>query len=699
MWIDQENEDEKNLNQEQDSLTNPSIGSGAGGGGSEPGNGAGAEQNQATSVAKPAAPQQNFATIQDYFKANKTQGENFGQQFSSKLADTATQQRNTITGAADAARSEVKSKTPIENTYLTARAASDPFSVTSDTGSYDKLMAQYNAAYAGPSSFEESDAYSGAVEATQKAKEKQEQLKSVGGRQQLIQDEFGVYGQGNRGLDEGLLQTSSVFPKVQEQEKEFGGLQDYLKTKGAELTPDVEAAKKEAEKTRASTRATIGSGLQKFVGDVDTNVEKAKTGLASQTEAVQRALANPNAVNDAVLKTLGLTRNEFDKLQKDKAVAEQGWMAPGDKAGQIAGKSFNLADYLKTSPLDVSRRTTVSDADINKAKGFAQITQDQNILPTVGDKATPGSFATFDKTKAMNELGGYAGNISAAQKAYQDKLNATRPSTPSSPSDGVLRSQPVLPSDGSGGQSGSNTNPAVNPEYNPNNIQFDNKGNPITPEGATGVFKTPDGVWTPIADMKGVQTETSSITPHDLQTVDNQGGTEKTPYIGDKTVQQIKAAVDMRTNVPNQDPQTKAQFQAMGNDLSVLYARKLAGTLTAQDSQKLNQYASMLGLNELATGAVPTDLNQYLADQRIAPPAQPTNPDGSTMTAAQKRIDTANKSIQALVDRSNYYGKKELAPMVSQFQSLYPKYVNGQKMTNQEAKTLQQLAQKLGVRL
>lgn len=729
MWLDKKNPEDP-YNRVKSGTGTPSVG--AGGGGIEPGGGAGKAQAGSTAAPAPAIPQQNFASIQDYFKTNQQQGEQFGQQFTDKLANTAQQQKGAITGAVDSARNEITSKAPKENTYLTARAASDPWSVSRDKGLTDSFMSQWNATYAGPSSFEESESYSKGADAVQKANEKKEQLKSVGGRQQLVQDEFGVYGQGNRGLDEALLQTSSAFPKVQQQEKEFGGLQDYFKTKGAELAPTIADARTTADKTRQSTRAAVGSGLNKFVTDVDSNVQKTKDSVAAQTTSAQKALGDRQAVNASVLKSLGLTQNEFDKLHNEKGVAGQGWNAPGDKNNVVAAKGFNLADYFKANPLDVSRRTTVSQDDINKAKGYAALTQDQNILPTVGDTANPGSFLAFDKAKALKDMEGNNAAVRAAQKAYQDKNRPVIP--PSKPGEGVLRSQPInsdpkpqvnpgvtpepvvaspgykllpevpgqprqevkeVPKGVMGTQPIRNVpsaepTPQVNPgvnltpdgKPNPNNIQYDPiSKKPIIPEGSTGIYTPPGGSPTLIPDMKGVQTG-NVINPNPT-TVDTKGGTEKAPYIGDKVVKQINDAVALRTQVNNPDPTANPRLKAMGNDLASLYARKLGGTLSEPDKMQLNMLAHQLGLSELATSAVPTDLNAYLEQNKIAAPPKKTPEQQleDQFTAARGRATNAT-------------GRKQVEGLITE----YKKYAAKPRLSAGEAKNFQQIKNSLGIR-
>ncbi len=129
------------------------------------------------------------------------------------------------------------------NPDLVSTAVSDPTKITGDKDQLTSFLDQWNAAYRGPASLESTSGYGDVAKAAQGAGSRAGQLESTGGRQQLIQDEFGVYGQGNKGLDEALLQQSSFFPKVQEQGKEFRSIQDYLASQSKGISAQAREAK------------------------------------------------------------------------------------------------------------------------------------------------------------------------------------------------------------------------------------------------------------------------------------------------------------------------------------------------------------------------------------------------------------------------------------------------------------------------
>lgn len=718
MWIDKENEEDQQ--QDPDSLNSPSVGAGAGGGTTGPQ----VKSSEVASLGTPSsmtptaqAPRQQFGTIQDYFKGSKNQGEQLGEQFTNKLTDTAQKQKNTVLGATEAASKEVESGIIKENPFLTSRAAFDPTGVTGDKTNRENFEAQWNAAYRGPMSFEESKSYGDATKAVADSNTKAEQLKSVGGQQQLLQDEFGVYGQGNKGLDQALLQESSYYPKVQEKGKEFGGLSEYLKSQGSTLAPKVEQAKATTAKTKEATRSAVSQGLNKFTSDIDANVKKAQATHDALLKQAQAGLANPAAISDESLKQLGMTRSEFNSLMEDRNLAAQGYKNTSGAVGPVSPTAIDLQQYLKSQGSQIGRNTVMTAKQLADAKAYAELTGDQNVLPTVGSGVdTRESFVSFDKNAAKGAVGSAAKAIrDAAQRERDIKLPPEYTQQPGKPPPppieatpgwklipgtkpgerpqevkitppGTVGTQPIryvpLPTDEPKPQVNPGTGLTPDGQPNPNNIQYKPGTNiPIVPEGATGVYTPPGGVPTIMPDMTGVQ-KGNVIDPNPT-TVDTKGGTEKLPYIGDKVVKQIQDAVAMRTQPNNPDPTANPRIKAMGNDLSVLYARKLAGTLSKQDEMKFNQYAQQLGLQSLITAAVPTDLNAYIEQNRIAAPAP--------KTPAQQMED----QIQAALGRAtNATGRRQVEAAVAELR----KYLAKPRLSSAEAKTLQQIKNQLGIR-
>lgn len=469
MWIDKENEEDQQQ-QDTDSLNSPSVGAGAGGGTTGPQ----VKSSEISSLGTPSsmtpmaqAPKQQFGTIQDYFKGSKNQGERLGEQFTSKLADTQSKQKSDISQAATQAQSDIEKGTTLFDPTLATKAASDPTKVASNEPEFNKFIQQWNAAYKGPQSFEESSDYAKAASAAKKAQEKTAQIESTGGRQQLIQDEFGVYGQGNKGLDEALLQQSSYFPKIQQQTKDFRTIPDYLKTESQKINEAAQKGKQATQKTKESLQDIFlnkDTGvLSQFKSGLGEKVTKAKQQAGERSKAVEAALKNtqPGKVSAETLKELGLTPEEYDKLLYQRSVAQQGWMPPDKGAKQIAGEDVDFSRYaqLLNPEAQVSLENTMSPEDYARAEALAKLTQDQNILPLVNPENV-GKGAKVVDFRGQN-LKDYLQNRQdaivaardrqnqktapareAVQKAIEAEKEANRRAGTIGP---IFRSQPVLP--------------------------------------------------------------------------------------------------------------------------------------------------------------------------------------------------------------------------------------------------------------
>lgn len=392
MWVDKP-EKEDDFGQQTDSLNSPSVGAGAGGGGAQIKSSETAANGTPSSMSPAAnAPTQQFGTIQDYFKGNQQQGEQLGEKFSSKLDATKDQERGAIDTAATGAKNQIASNTIGLDQDLLSRTLTDPTKVANDANDYDKFTKQWNAAYAGPQSFETSNTYADAAKATQAAKDKATQLSSTGGRQQLIQDEFGVYGQGNKGLDEALLQQSSYFPQVQEKAKDFGSIQDYLNTQSQDINQAAKTAKDTTEQTKQQVRTPFENKLTGFKSDLDSRVADArntanKTALDYQShlnsgniEEVEKDLASAGVSNDekadiiSYLKSLNknygvtpnLTSTFLSNPNVDINAANVATKQDYDTASAL--NKLTGVDYSGVlNPADVAKSGTSKTADLKSA--------------------------------------------------------------------------------------------------------------------------------------------------------------------------------------------------------------------------------------------------------------------------------------------------------------------------------------------
>lgn len=386
MWVDKDQKDE-NSNQETDSLNSPSVG--AGGAGTAPikGSETAAVGTASSMSPAPEAPGQKFGTIQDYFQASKTQGDKLGQDFTGKL-DTAKQANQTaIDQSAMGAEQNIAANTIGADTNLINTAKNDPTKVANDDASYNDFMKQWNASYKGPSSFESTDQYTDAAKAAQAAADKATQASSTGGRQQLLQDEFGVYGAGNKGLDEALIQNSSSFGDVGTKANELNSLQDYLKGKSTEVGTKAAEAKATTDQTKQTAQdALLGDqgAVRQFKTDIDTKTTAERTKAEADQKALADAFGKRAALSDIQLQQLGLTQEQYQNLiNKEKT----------------AGYT-NLQDYLtfQNPNAQISRETVASQGDQAKDAALAKLTGSTKLLGATRDG---GKLVDFNKDTAL----------------------------------------------------------------------------------------------------------------------------------------------------------------------------------------------------------------------------------------------------------------------------------------------------------
>ncbi len=366
MWVDKENpQDPYNR---VAPLNSPAVGAGGGSGAPTGGtttNG-GTVSNPSTQVSSGPTPEpQKFASVQDYLGANQQQGEALGQKFTGRLADTAGQERTDIAGAADQTKNDITAGTTNFNSGLVNNAVKDPTAVAGDPGQLNDFLKQWNASYSGPQSFENSANYGKAADAATKANEKQQELSSAGGQQQLLQDEFGVYGQGNKGLDQTLLQTSSAFPEVQRQSKNFGGVADYLKQQSGDVNTIAQNAKAATDAARTSTRQPFTNSLTQFQSDINAKVAAAKDPQTALHQSLQKSLSDGNtekALRD--LTTAGVPAGVAQDIVQNLLTLSQTYQSTPD----------NLGNYLSNPNATVTPANAASAQDYDKAQALQTLT-------------------------------------------------------------------------------------------------------------------------------------------------------------------------------------------------------------------------------------------------------------------------------------------------------------------------------------
>lgn len=363
MWLD-----EKSKQDPYNRLAGtPSTQVGAGGGLTQPG---GTTANPSTQTPSSIQqPKQEFATVQDYLKGNQQQGEQLGQKVVSSLGDTLGQEKNTISNAAEQAKTDISGNTINYDPNLVTTALNDPTQVAGNTDQLGSFLKQWNAAYSGPQSFEASSSYTPAITAANEAASKKAQAETTGGQQQLIQDQFGVYGQGNKALDQTLLQNSSAFPEVQNQAKEFGNIQNYLSNQAKDVNAAATKAKETTAQTKAQTQGAFTNKLTDFQTGLNQKVEAKKADAQKVADKYKEDLA---AAGKAGGNSSALIKDITDAGASPKEVQT---LKDYFQGLQTYGMSGDLGNFATMNPnVDVTAANVASPEDYAKAAAYQALT-------------------------------------------------------------------------------------------------------------------------------------------------------------------------------------------------------------------------------------------------------------------------------------------------------------------------------------
>lgn len=389
-------EDEQNQNQGSNS---PSIGAGGGGasfgqGGTSTGNTGGNPSTIAPISSN--QPTQKFANVQDYLKANQPQGEEFGQKFVSTIGEGVGQAKSAIDTSAQNTQGQIQSGTVNANPDLINEAVKTPTSITNDAEKMAEFQKEYNAQYTGPSSFESSDQYTPAITAATKAAQTGQELGTTGGREQLLQDVFGVYGQGNKGLDQAILQHSSTFPEVAPLAQNFQSVQDYLKAAAANTNTAAQNAAKITEATKAAATNAFANNPTNF-----------QTGLNQRTATARNKLLELETprLNETLNTRTILASGGFDPDKYESVIRQ---VASGDTSA--------LQSYLNSPDWNYVERVQNSIRDKNSLAKLGVKPQDVLNPATAITNANVATPEDYANAAAYQKLTGvdYSGILNPA---------------------------------------------------------------------------------------------------------------------------------------------------------------------------------------------------------------------------------------------------------------------------------------------
>lgn len=372
MWLDKENNEDpynNGANATGKSVNTPgqaNIGSGAGGG-APVGSGQGSQTNVTPAGNNPVstAPQQKPATVQDYLGANKEQGNQLGQQFQSNLNAVGAKDTKAIDDAASSVKNQVQAGTTAYDPNVVNKAVSDPTKVANDPGQLQSFLKQWNASYTGPSSFEGTDDYTKANSAATDAQTHATEVGDAGGRKQILQDDYGVYGQGNKGLDQTLLQNSDNFGKVLDTGKQLSSLPDYLAGKATDVNTAATKAADDTAAAKKNTQDLFANSLTNFQTGLNNKVTADQQQATSTVNQVKADLASGDA--SKVMADL----NKSDLSPSDRMTI----FSYLDQMNKDYGAKPDLTNFYTYNPAtDINPASAASKDDFAKAAALQKLT-------------------------------------------------------------------------------------------------------------------------------------------------------------------------------------------------------------------------------------------------------------------------------------------------------------------------------------
>lgn len=226
----------------------------------------------------------NFTNFNKYLEMNQPQAEGLGQKVASGIQNKTNQANEALQTGQNEFNQKLSAATPALTPEQLKEAAKDPAKFVQDPDNISKFASTYAGEYGGPGAFSDVSNYQDLIAAVQKAAQSAEQVKTTGGREELIKD---IYQKPERakagmlGLDEALLKgTSGAITPVQEQAKEAGKIGDRAS--------EIEAsAGKAVEQKKADVSGAAKEAYEDFLGDAGA-YNRLKEGVEGKLASVTK---------------------------------------------------------------------------------------------------------------------------------------------------------------------------------------------------------------------------------------------------------------------------------------------------------------------------------------------------------------------------------------------------------------------------
>lgn len=406
-------EEEKRRNQSTSQLVTPSGSAPVAAGSVEP--------------TAPKAPSSNssgqFTNLTRYLDENKPQA----QQLANQVGTTIDDKVNKTSSELDKAPGEMQTIfNQVPQADIIQQAASDPVNFVKDENNVNLFNTARNAEYTGPESFNQSTIGQNINSYLQDASRFRNINNDEQVRRQAIEDTQSNKRTGITGLNNVFLQNNDqAAQRLAQSVAPIDTLEQRVGEKDQMFTQGVDQARQTAQDTRDTfTQLFTGdnSVQNQFRNDLDNRVSQTRGQLTNQKDSILNKLTaetlgtryENQRLTDNEIAAMGLTRDQFDRLQNDIRTLEQTFTTNNDPnkyktygtAQQFIADNVDFNKYITQQEADatVNRQNVATQEDLAMQAALQQLMGADETLLRDEIGGAPNSLVQFDYDQARNEI-------------------------------------------------------------------------------------------------------------------------------------------------------------------------------------------------------------------------------------------------------------------------------------------------------
>ncbi len=356
-----------------------------------------------------------FAGIQDYVKANKEQTAKLANDVGGMVTGYGNEARSQLSQGQEKFNKDVQDNTVNLDERVFNQAQQDATQVANNQQDLQTFQGMRDAEYKGPQSLETTPYYQPINQAFNTANTASENTQSDQGQRtllgQLQQKQRGKVNQGaldfNAALLQGDLDARSILDQAKQSNADLPTLLEAAKQDAlakAKAAGDTTAATRKAIEDKFTGEQGVQSLLQK---DIDARVQSAVQKSKLDNQQVMDALKGNAALTDAQLKTLGLSREQYNQLKGDINYYNSTW-----------GK--NLYQDLSGYATQQNPEVNITGQNLANSDEYARYAALNTLMGTDNNYLNDPSQAGTAKLDNMSfDIGGALGNVQQARQSAE----------------------------------------------------------------------------------------------------------------------------------------------------------------------------------------------------------------------------------------------------------------------------------------